>query len=203
MKKIFSVFLAFTLLLALPLPAFAEEQSANRDKEYCGIRYTVPASWEPAEEAPDGCAYYTEITCEGRTEPAWCWFEFFYIDDIDPDDTEQLKQEFIDFLKTELGSSYFGMGTEDISFAGKQGFMHSYVFSYEGEETLYAAHCIAEDDVLICFCASLDYHAGPLINHELYGQVMSVLDSVDISGFDRDAAHSFEQPQPENKVTSI
>ncbi len=202
MKKHFSLFLAFTLLLALSLPAFAEEQSVNRDEEYCGIRYTVPASWEPVDDEMSG-AYYTEITCEGRTEPAWCWIQFYYISGLDSGDNEVLKENFVWMMQDEFGPDYMEMGMEDITFAGRPGFMYSLVCDYADGENLFAAHCIAVGDVLVCVWATLDYHAGPLINTQMYEEVQILLESMDISGFDRDAVFSLGQPQPENKVKSI
>ncbi len=197
MKKTVSVLLMMSLLLGALVPTSAE----GFREEYCGITYTVPGTWQISEDG--GGSYYTEISCDGRTAPAWFWIEYFYISHIDPDDVDALREHFIEMLESELGSSYFGMVTDDIRFAGKQGFLHSYVFSYQGESILYAAHCIACGNVLICCCAAMDYEDGPLINHEFYEQVMSVLDSMDISGFDREAALGGTWVKEENEVKSV
>ncbi len=182
MQKPFSVFLAITLLPTLSLSAFAEEQPVYQD-EYCGIEYAVPASWEPVDDEMSG-AYYTEISCEGQTETAWCWIEFYVLWQLDSSDMDLVKEHFTEMLKRDFDEHYLEMGSEDITFAGQPGFMYSFV----SDDILYAAHCTAVNDILICVWAELPYGVSPLISHELYDQVMIVLDSMDISGFDRDAA---------------
>lgn len=179
MKRILSFFLCFLLFSSFSIEIFAEEGiDGFKSESYQGVRYLIPDSWELKSENDEFCYYRANL---GIASMSYIQISkvSYGLDTF----TTTFRDHIIESFRRGFQSKYNAVSTEEIEFAGREGFVHVCAGIISGYALECQVYCVTGNDYLVSFIFGIESTADPEVKDLFNTQINKMIESVDVSDF--------------------
>ena len=179
MRKMLSFFLCVLMLSNLSLFASAEDTfDGFKLESFQGVHYAIPDSWELKSENDEFCYYRANL---GIASMSYIQISkvSYGLDTF----TTTFRDHIIESFRRGIQSKYNAVSTEEIEFAGREGFVHVCTGIVSGYTLECQMYCVTGNDYLISFIFGIEGTASTDVKNLFNAQISKMIESVDVSDF--------------------